>query len=99
MAIANINARRWTVEEYERAARTGLFRPEERLELIEGEIVEQMTPQLSRHATGVSLTQKELERAFAVGYAIRVQQPLDLSPFNQPEPDMAVVSGAIRDFA
>jgi hypothetical protein len=38
-------ARNWTRAEYPRAAEIGLFRPDERLELLEGVIIEKMSPQ------------------------------------------------------
>ena len=41
------NRRLWTVEEFDCAGRMGLFKPEERLELIEGEIITKMSPQES----------------------------------------------------
>jgi hypothetical protein len=36
--------RRWTRDEYYRAAELGLFRPGERLELLDGEIIQKMSP-------------------------------------------------------
>lgn len=36
--------REWTREEYYRAAEAGVFRPDEKLELIDGQIVTKMSP-------------------------------------------------------
>ena len=47
--------RRWTRREYERAAEVGIFGPDERLELIDGDILQKMTPQNSTHTTAVHL--------------------------------------------
>src|SRR5690348_15524163 len=88
----------WTREEYERAASLGLFGPEERLELIEGEIVTKMTPQNSRHMSGIRLAEEALRLAFPSGYDVRVQGPLALGGRNEPEPDIAVVVGSMRDY-
>ena len=51
MSLAEPAVRRWTVAEYHRAAEMGIFGPEERLELINGEII-RMSPQNGPHATG-----------------------------------------------
>lgn len=92
-----VSIRRFTRDEYDRMVETGFFHPEERLELIDGQIVEKMT-QGSRHATAVSLTAKALVAAFGVGFEVRVQMPLALDEFSEPEPDIAVVTGDARDY-
>ena len=45
----------WTVEEFDRAGREGIFRYDEKLELIEGEVFTKVSPQESPHATGIRL--------------------------------------------
>lgn len=90
--------RLWTREEYYKMADAGVFHPEERVELIGGRIVT-MPPQKSPHFTALSLVEDALHAIFPTGCAIRVQGPLDVSPSSQPEPDIAVVSGSIRDYA
>jgi Uma2 family endonuclease len=90
--------RLWTREEYYKMADAGVFHPEERVELIGGRIVT-MPPQNSPHATCLLLVSDVLRAIFASGYVVRVQLPLDLSPSSQPEPDIAVVPGGIRDYA
>jgi len=93
-----IETRRWTREEYERMATTGIFGPEERLELIDGEILT-VTPQGSAHATAVHLAAKALAAAFGGGFYIRIHAPLALDDASEPEPDVAVVSGSERDYS
>jgi Uma2 family endonuclease len=89
--------RPFTRAEYERAAELGLFGPEERLELIGGEVIKKVTPQRSLHATGVSLAADVLKRAFPGGHDVRVQLPLVIGDDSEPEPDVALVRGEIRD--
>lgn len=89
--------RRWTRAEYERATELSLFGPEERLELIEGEIVEKM-PQRSENASGIRLSEEAVRRAFPRGYDVRVQMPLAATARSMPEPDIAVVPGSVRDY-
>jgi len=97
MPEATIQNRRWSREEYDRLIAGGMFHPEERLELIEGEIV-QMSPQGSQHATGVTLVENTLRTVFGKNYVVRVQMPLAISLGSEPEPDIAIVTGAPRDY-
>ena len=90
--------RLWTREEYYKMAEAGVFRPSERVELIGGRIVT-MSPQNSPHATALTLAHEELRTLFGTGYVVRIQLPLDLSPSSQPEPDITVVRGSVRDYA
>ena len=87
----------WTCEEYERAAELGLFRPEERLELIAGDIVATV-PHTPPHAAGICLSKNVLNRIFTEGYDVRSQLPLAIGNWSEPEPDIAVVTGSIRDY-
>src|SRR5579875_1655245 len=90
--------RLWTGEEFDRLGELGLFGPEERLELVNGEIITKMT-QNSLHATALTLTQDALRVIFpAASYVLRNQMPLALSKRDRPEPDIAIVMGSIRDF-
>ena len=83
--------------EYDRAVEAGAFEPEARLELIDGGLLA-MTPQGSRHATGVVLVTEALRRAFGPGFHIRTQLPLAADDYSEPEPDVAVVTGTLRDY-
>ena len=87
----------WTREKYERATELGLLGPDDRVELIEGEIVQKM-PQNSPHSTAVSLAQDALRLAFPTGHVVRSQLPLSIGGLSQPEPDIAVVVGSVRDY-
>ena len=87
-----------TVEEYDLMGRAGAFGPDPRLELIEGRVVEKMSPQESRHSTGIRACEEALRSAFPQGYDVRVQMPLVLGPCSKPEPDIAAVRGSFRDY-
>jgi Uma2 family endonuclease len=95
MAVA-VEVHRWTQKEYERMAAEGLFSPDARVELIDG-IVYDRTQQNGPHASAVHRGLKVLEKAFPDHY-IRVQSPLALTEDGEPEPDLAVVPGAIDDY-
>ena len=88
---------RWTRAAYEQLGDAGVFGPEERVQLVDGEIID-MSPQYSPHATALSLTQYALDDAFGEGFYVRVQLPLNLNDHSQPEPDVAVMQGSPRDY-
>lgn len=95
--VTQIEARRWTWREYERLLEVGMIGPEERTELIDG-VIYRMTPQRSRGAVAIHLIEDALEGAFGAGIHVRLQLPLTLGEHSEPEPDIAVVAGAIRDY-
>lgn len=78
-------------------AEAGVFRPGERMELIGGKIIT-TSPQNSPHFTAICLAEDGLRAIFSTGYVVRTQGPLDLSPTSQPQPDIAVVRGRVRDY-
>lgn len=83
--------RRFTVDDYYRMAEVGILRPDERLELLEGEIIE-MSPIGSRHAGCAGFLNRWLMEHLPKGVAdVRIQQPIRLSARSEPEPDVAVV--------
>jgi Uma2 family endonuclease len=92
-----ISPRRWSREEYDRMVGAGILHEDARVQLIEGEIL-QMTPQYRPHAAAILLSTKALDAAFGPGHTVQVQLPLALSADSEPEPDLAVVTGSVRDF-
>lgn len=88
---------RWTRDQYEQMVAAGVFGCAERVELIDGSIID-MAPQSSRHAVAVQLVENPLREAFGKGYAVRVQMPLAVDECSEPEPEVAVVTGAPRDY-
>jgi len=93
---AYAKTRRWRRPEYERLVELGIF-VGERLELLDGTLVVR-EPQGSRHAAIVGQVGQLLRAAFGDGWHVRLQAPLALDPDSEPEPDVAVVSGAFRDY-
>ena len=83
--------------EYERLIDRGVFREDERLELLDGLLVVN-EPQGNAHAVAVDLVATALRRAFGEGWLVRVHAPLALGRRSRPEPDLAVVRGAPRDY-
>ncbi len=92
-----IGRRSFSAQEYDRLAELGFF-DDEKLELIEGEIIPKMTHN-PPHATALYKAQIILMRVFQGGFMVRVQLPLALGPRSRPEPDVCVVQGQPEDFA
>lgn len=90
--------KRWRRVEYERLVDRGVFEPGDRVELIDGLLLVS-EPQSSLHYTAILLAQHALARAFGEGWSVRTQAPIALDDASEPEPDVAVVRGGIRDFA
>src|SRR5215467_387093 len=94
--VAEPHVHLWTRDEYYKMANMGMFAGKH-VELIEGRIIE-MSPMGSLHATGVSLAGRRLERELGLGFFARWQMPLDFSELTEPEPDVAIVRGDVRDY-
>ncbi len=91
MAVEIERARRlFTVEEYRRMAEAGVFRPGERVELIEGEIVE-MSPIGRRHANCVNNLNRLLVLGLRERAIVSPQNSLQISLRSEPQPDLTVL--------
>jgi Uma2 family endonuclease len=55
-------------------------------------------PQSSAHYTTIRLIERALARAFGEGWDVRTQAPIALDDTSEPEPDVAVVRGNLRDY-
>ncbi|HUQ31917.1 MAG TPA: Uma2 family endonuclease [Pyrinomonadaceae bacterium] len=84
-------AKRWiSVDEYERMGKAGVFTPDERLELLEGEIYE-MSPIGSPHAACVKYLNTLFNQLFSGKMLVCVQDPIRLNDFSEPQPDIALL--------
>ena len=89
MAV-RIQARRFTVDEYSKMGEAGIIGEDDRVELIEGEIVE-MPPISSPHGGGVNRLSYLLNQRLGDRALISVQNPLRLSTHSEPVPDLVVL--------
>lgn len=80
-----------TVEKYHRMIDAGILGDEDRVELLEGVLVE-MSPQGPRHAKIISRFTATAVRILGPAYRVRIQLPLTLAPYGEPEPDIAIVT-------
>jgi Uma2 family endonuclease len=93
-----VGLRRWTWEEYYRAAELGLFKPGERLELIDGKVYRNMAAKNRPHAIALSRSARVLEATFGSDYHAQREQPLLLSGDTEPEPDLVILKGLPEDY-
>lgn len=82
--------RRFTVEEVYKMAATGILPEDERIELIEGEIIV-MGKQGPQHASSSSRTGDYLVSLVGRRGIVRQQLPIRLDDWSEPEPDIAIV--------
>jgi len=82
--------RRFTVEDYHRMGEAGILSEDDRVELIEGEIVE-MTPVGSRHAGCVNRLVRLFHRTVGDRALVSVQNPVRLGQHSEPQPDVALL--------
>lgn len=85
-----IAKRLFNVEEYERMVETGILTEDDRVELIEGEIVE-MSPIGERHAACVARLTSLLVEKLARNAIVWGQNPVNLGERSEPQPDIALL--------
>lgn len=91
-------AHRFTVEEYHRMGQAGVFHEDERVELIDGQVVE-MSPIGPRHAACVDRLNRWLSQRAGERAIVRVQGPVVLARHAEPEPDVTLLRPPIERYA
>lgn len=89
-ASALFQRHRLTVADYCRIAEAGIFGEDDRVELIEGEIID-MAPIGSEHTSSVKRLNRLFDRAVGEQAIVSVQDPIRLDEHNEPEPDIALL--------
>ncbi|HEX2224650.1 MAG TPA: Uma2 family endonuclease [Thermoanaerobaculia bacterium] len=82
--------KRFNVDEYHAMARAGILHEDDRVELIEGEILE-MTPIGSRHAGCVTRLNRLLLSRLGDTAVVSVQNPILLNDDSEPQPDLMIL--------
>src|SRR5205085_10411204 len=95
---AHLAYRHWTRKEYDRLIELGVIHPDERIELIGGQMIV-AEPKGSPHETSIGLTADVLRMAFGPGWVVRAQASVALDDESEPEPDVIVVPGRQRDYS
>ena len=84
-----------TVEDFHRIAEAGVLRPDERVELIDGELLA-MAPIGGRHFNAVNRLTELLVMAVGPNAVVSVQGPVVLKPISEPRPDLLLLRPECR---
>ncbi|WP_193197830.1 Uma2 family endonuclease [Nostoc sp. MG11] len=88
--MTQTRVRLWNIDEYHRMFETGIIAAYERVELIEGQVIP-MSAKNPPHAATTLCASDYLKRLLVEVALVRVQDPIRLSQYSEPEPDIAVV--------
>lgn len=81
----------FTVDDYHRMGEAGIIAEDEKVELLQGEIVE-ISPIKSPHAGTVKLLNRLFNSRIGDNYIIAVQDPVRLDEYSEPEPYLSVLN-------
>ncbi|MEG5083730.1 Uma2 family endonuclease [Microcoleus sp. AT8-B4] len=84
-----VTAKRFSIAEYHRLGELGFFAPDDRVELIRGEIIIKATKS-TFHSVCNSLLLGELYPLLRKRAIVRGQEPIILSADSEPEPDVVI---------
>jgi Uma2 family endonuclease len=90
--------RRITVDEYERIIRSGAIRDPDRVELIDGYMVDKMGKS-AEHGYSTRKLLDGLGTMIGPGWTCRSEQPVRIPAYDEPEPDITIVRGSTEDYA
>jgi len=86
-----VKRRRFTLDEYHRMGEIGILHEDDRVELIEGEIVEMTTPIGSQHAAVVARISQWFSTQLGPRAVVWPQNPLLLAAqLSEPQPDVVL---------
>lgn len=88
----------FTTTEYHRMIEAGVFDEDDRLELLDGEIIK-MAPIGPRHAACVDRLTVFLVTKLKKSAIVRVQNPVELSEYSEPEPDISLLKSRADYYA
>jgi Uma2 family endonuclease len=88
---------RLTVTQYDRMIENGTIGEHERVELIEGLLVTKMGKN-PPHVFAGKMGLKRLEQLVAPGWHVGKEDPVVVSEWGKPEPDLSVVRGTESDY-
>jgi Uma2 family endonuclease len=96
-APAWVPRRKLTVTDYHRMGEAGVFAENERVELLNGELIA-MAPVGSGHSGTVNRLNRLLVRLSGDNGIVAVQNPIRLDNFSEPQPDFAVLRPRADDY-
>jgi Uma2 family endonuclease len=89
----------WTVSDYRRISEMGILAPDERTELIYGQILLKASKSPS-HVLALRLLSRALDTLLADRpFFVSTQDPIQLNDWSEPEPDLVIARGTVLDYA
>lgn len=95
--LEQLEHRRFTSAEVLRMVESGILGADERLELLEGELIV-MSPQNPQHAALAAKLQRLVSAAAPPDTHLRLHSPIAAGARSLPEPDLALVHGRAEDY-
>src|SRR5438132_5435755 len=97
MSSYPVRTRRWTRKEYDRLIDLGILHEDEPIELLAGQMLV-AEPKTPLDSTAIGLAGDALRVAFGDGWLVCTHNPIAVDDESEPEPDVMVVAGQIRDY-
>lgn len=88
--MLQLTRRRFTVAQYDRMGRVGILTEDDRVELIDGEIIE-MNPIGGWHASDVKRWAQHFVLTFSDIAQVGIQDPVYLDEHSEPQPDLTLL--------
>ena len=88
--VTELLKRQFSIHDYHQMVVAGILGEDERVELIQGEIV-QMSPMSPRQAACVKRLNKAFFQLLSDRVTVAVQDPVALSNLSEPQPDLALL--------
>lgn len=95
---AILKRKRITVSNYHRMVEVGILAPDERIELIHGELIE-MSPSGPLHSSIITRMHRFLQHKLGDDILIFAQSPISISTHSEPEPDLTIVQWQVDFYA
>ena len=89
--IVHLGKRLLSVEEYHKMGEFGILNPDDRVELIKGEIIKK-SPYKSAHTSCVKRITALMYKLLGNRVIIGVQDPVTIQDHSEPEPDIALLN-------
>ncbi len=96
-APQSIPRRLISIDDYHRMSEVGVLKEDDRIELIDGEMIK-MAPIGSRHLAKVNRLARLLSQSAGNQVIVSVQNPIALPPNNEPQPDIALLKPRTDDY-
>ncbi|MBD2571197.1 Uma2 family endonuclease [Anabaena lutea] len=88
--VVQLAKRRFNISQYHQMNKAGILKEDDRVELINGEIIE-MSPIGTRHTACVNRLNSLFSQLLAKKVIVAVQNPIILNNLSEPQPDIALL--------